>query len=599
MKSLKYLNKYLLKYRWKLLLGVSFVTISNIFAIFPAQIVRHALDMVKETIIVFPLINPFTVRGEYAELLAKATLFFGLTVLIVALLKGLFLYMTRQTIIVTSRLIEYDLKNEIFAHYQRLSLSFYKRNQTGDLMNRISEDVSRVRMYLGPAIMYSINLVVLFILVIVTMVSVNPKLTAYVLFPLPLLSVTIYYVSNVINRKSERVQRQLSVLSSFVQEAFSGVRVIKAYTRRHASISQFEKECGHYKDRSLELVKVNALFMPTMILLIGLSTILTIYVGGQLAIRGEVTAGNIAEFVIYVNMLTWPVAALGWVTSLIQRAAASQERINAFLTTPPEITNRSDAPSALQGAIAFEDVHYVYPDSGIRALDGVSFEVPAGRSLAIIGRTGSGKSTIANLICRLYEASDGVIRIDDQPINTINLNALRSRIGYVPQEVFLFSDSIQNNIAFGEKVDEQDQSLIEQAARDAAIYDNIMGFAEGFDTKVGERGITLSGGQKQRISIARAIIKSPQVLIFDDCLSAVDTETEEAIIENLKRIMGGKTTIIISHRVSSVKHCDQIIVLDEGRIVERGSHSELIDYQSVYYDLYQKQLLEEEKAIRS
>lgn len=595
MKSLLFLNRYFFRYRWRLLLGVLFVTISNVFAIFPAQIIRHAFDVVGEMLVTHQLFNGFEAQNSIAEVLSKTVMLFGMLVLAMALLKGLFMFFMRQTIIVMSRLIEYDLKNDIFCHYQSLSLAFYKRNKTGDLMNRISEDVSRVRMYVGPAIMYSINLIVLFVLVITTMMNVNAKMTLYVLLPLPILSITIYYVSNIINQKSERVQAQLSALSSFAQEAFSGIRVVKAYNRIQVMEDSFLSECNEYKEKSMELAKVNSLFMPFMLLLIGLSTITTVLIGGQLAIAGEVSAGNIAEFIIYVNMLTWPVAALGWVTSLVQRAAASQERINEFLLTVPEVSNETEESHELKGAISFNNVSFTYPDSGIEALKKLSFSINPGKSLAIIGRTGSGKSTIANLICRLYDTTEGSIQIDGRDIRATNLDSLRRQIGYVPQEVFLFSDTIANNIAFGLRQDSIDQSAVEQAARDAAVYANIKEFGEGFETRVGERGITLSGGQKQRISIARAIIRAPKILIFDDCLSAVDTETEEEIISNLQDIMQEKTTIIISHRVSSVKHCDNILVLDEGEVIESGNHEQLLQRQSVYFELFQKQLLEEEK----
>lgn len=597
MRSLLHLNKYFKKYRWRLLAGIFFVAISNLFAIYPAQLIRGAFDVVAESIHANVLLKGFNAQAGMYEALATALLMCALLITALAFLKGLFMFFMRQTIIVMSRLIEYDLKNEIFDHYQRLNLAFYKRNKTGDLMNRISEDVSRVRMYLGPAIMYTINLVVLFVLVIITMLRVNAELTAYVLFPLPILSVTIYYVSSVINKKSERVQRQLSLLSTYVQEKFSGIRVIKAYNRKHLTEAQFDKECEAYKEVNLSLVKTNALFFPMMILLIGFSTILTVYIGGKLTIEGKISPGNIAEFIIYVNMLTWPVAAVGWVTSLAQRAAASQTRINEFLQEKPDILNPTRETADIQGSIAFKNVSFTYPDSGIEAVRNLSFSVDKGHSLAIIGRTGSGKSTVANLICRLYDATEGEILMDGIDIRTVNLDDLRTAIGYVPQEVFLFSDSVANNIGFGDKSLANNREVIEQAAKDAAVHANIIEFDKGFDTVVGERGVTLSGGQKQRVSIARAIVKQPQVLIFDDCLSAVDTETEEKILNNLKRIMRNRTTIIISHRVSSVKDADRILVLDNGTTCEYGTHDELLEKQGVYYDLYQKQLLEEEGVV--
>ncbi len=593
MKALKYLNRYFLKYKWHITLGVVFVSFSNIFAIFPAQIIRYAFDIVRETVVFYRLLEGFENQINIYEQLSLALIMFGALVLLMALLKGAFLFLTRQTLIVMSRLIEYDLKNTIYSHYQDLDLSFYKAHNTGDLMNRISEDVSRVRMYLGPAIMYFLNMITLFIMILITMLSVNVKLTLLVLSPLPLLSISIYYVSNLINKRSEQVQRQLSVMSSFVQEAFSGIRVLKAYSREKSRKDEFSSEANAYKDTNLKLVKINALFMPLMILLIGLSTIITIYVGGQLTLQGEISTGNIAEFVIYVNQLTWPIAALGWLTSITQRAAASQERINEFLDTKPLIANNNTTIEEIKGEITFDKVSYSYPNSEVKAIDQVSFHIPSGTTLAIIGKTGSGKSTLANLIGRLYDINEGEIRIDKESIEKVNLAALRTSIGYVPQEVFLFSDTIENNIGFGLKTDERGSERIMQAAKDAEVYESIAGFEEGFKTKVGERGITLSGGQKQRISIARAIIKEPKILIFDDCLSAVDTKTEESIIRNLKRIMADRTTIIISHRVSSVKHADQIIVLDDGKILEQGNHSDLLENQGIYHELFQQQLLED------
>ncbi len=581
------------------MLGIVFVTVSNLFAIFPAQIIRYAFDVVSETIDTYKLYEGFEQKAMFYGLIAKSLMWFGIIVLIMALLKGVFMFFMRQTIIVMSRLVEYDMKNELYDHYQKLNLAFFKRNNTGDLMARITEDVSKVRMYIGPAIMYSINLVVLFVLVISAMLMVSVKLTIYVLLPLPILSITIYIVSNLINKKSEQVQRQLSRLSTLAQETFSGIRVIKAYTRESAILKDYTNESELYKDKSLELVRINALFFPLMILLIGLSTLLTIYIGGLEAIKGNITTGNIAEFVIYINMLTWPVAAIGWVTSLVQRAAASQERLNEFLSIKPEIYNPSTEALDLKGKIEFKNVSFVYPDSGIKALEDISFSIEPGKSLAIIGRTGSGKSTIAALITRLYDISSGQLLVDGKPIDSINLDEYRKQIGSVPQEVFLFSDTIFGNIAFGVKDSDFERDLkveVEEAAKNAAIYDSIIDFPAKFDTRVGERGITLSGGQKQRISIARAIIRNPKILIFDDCLSAVDTETEEEILGNLKRIMDGKTSIIISHRVSSVKDADEIIVLDEGKIMERGNHKQLLNKNGLYTDLYNKQVLEQEKA---
>lgn len=592
MKSLFYLNKYFLKYKWRLLLGLTFIILSNLFAIFPAQIIRVAFDVVNDTVTRYRLLQGFEMQESYFEFMSLSILVFGIVVFAMALLKGFFTFLTRQTIIVMSRLIEYDLKNDIFDHYQKLDTSFYKKNSTGDLMNRISEDVSRVRMYIGPAVMYTTNMIIIFILVVGAMLSVSVELTLYVLLPLPILSLSIYYVSNIINIKSEYVQQQLSTISTFVQEAFSGIRVFKAYNLNDLRYEQFNKETEKYKEVNLDLVKVNAMFMPLMVLLIGFSTIITIYIGGKLAIAGEISSGNIAEFVIYVNMLTWPVAVVGWVTSMVQRAAASQKRINEFLLITPEISNPTDTIHDIKGNISFKNVNFKYSDSGTVALQSVSFDVKQGQSLAITGRTGSGKSTIANLITRLYDTSSGFITLDGIPITELNLSNLRQSIGYVNQDVFLFSDTIANNIAFGSKVKNIGLPEIEEAAKKADIYDSILRLSEGFQTKIGERGVTLSGGQKQRIAIARALITDPQILILDDSLSAVDTETEDTILNHLNTFMEGRTTIIISHRISSIKHCDKIIVLDEGKIIESGSHSEIMKDNGLYKLLYEQQLLD-------
>ena len=597
MKALFALNKYFWKYRLRLGLGVVFVVVSNLFSIYPIQVIRIAFDSVLNTVKWYGVLDGLEMQNDVYQQITSALIFFSLLVIGLSLAKGFFLFLTRMTIIVMSRLVEYDMKNEIFDQYQNLSLSFYKQNNTGDLMNRISEDVSKVRMYFGPAIMYTINLFVLFTLVIYTMLQVNVKLTIYVLTPLPLLTISIYYASKIINKKSEKVQRQLSRITTFAQEAFSGIRVIKAYTQQGSKNIIFEGELEAYREKTLELVKVNAVFMPLMILMIGLSTILTIFIGGKLAIAGEISLGNIAEFVIYVNMLTWPVASLGWVTSLVQRAAASQERINEFLLAIPDIKNTGTSKEPIKGDIEFENVSFTYPNSNIVALKNVSFKINAGESLAILGRTGSGKSTIASLLVRLYDVDKGEIIIDGKNIKDIDLNVLRQSFGTVPQEVFLFSESIANNIAFGKIKNVADNSEVEQAAKLAEIYTDISEFPEGFETKVGERGVTLSGGQKQRLSIARAIMSNPKLFIFDDCLSAVDTETENRIISNLKSVMSQTTSIIITHRVSSSIGSNKIIVLDHGEIVETGTHSQLITQKGFYADSYEKQLLTKEEIV--
>jgi len=600
MKSLKFLNRYLLRYKTRLILGTCFVTISNIFAIYPAEILRRGIDLVTEGISIQYIFRNTSSISFIESGLYKLLFIFGLIVIASALLKGLFMFFMRQTIIVMSRHIEFDLKNDIYQHYQKLDLGFYRKNKTGDLMARISEDVSQVRMYIGPAIMYAISTVTLFVLILVRMLSINVELTLYVITPLPLLAISIYLVNSFVIKRSERVQRQLSAISSYVQEAFSGIRVIKAYNREGDSQERFENEARIYRENNMNLIKINALFFPLIVLLIGLSTLLTVYIGGKNVFSGEITAGTIAEFILYVNMLTWPVASIGWVTSIVQRAAASQTRINEFLNHVPAIQNLNPITQEVNGEIEFSHVSFVYPESGIKALNDVSFHVPAGTSLALVGRTGSGKSTIAALTSRMFDAVEGEINIDGQNIRYININSLRSSIGYVPQEVFLFSISIFDNIAFGLRnriSDEQLKMNVIEAAQNAVIHENIADFPEGYETKIGERGLTLSGGQKQRISIARALIRKPAILILDDCLSAVDTQTEEDILKNLKQVMKSRTSIIIGHRISSVKHCDNIIVLDHGNIAEQGSHQQLLELNGIYASMYTKQLLEEQRDI--
>lgn len=594
MKELKYLNKYLLKYKGYLILGTLFVIISNIFQIIPAPLVRHSIDLVVDNIQVHQSMNGLASQDEFFKAFAFGILVYASLILLMALLRGVFLYFVRQTIIVMSRLIEFDLKNEIFSHYQSLPLSFYRRNNTGDLMNRLSEDVSRVRMYLGPAIMYGLQLFTLCITLIPLMFSISPTLTWYSLIPLPILSFSVYFVSNVIEKKSEEIQKNQSKLSTFVQEAFSGIRVLKSFNREKDSSNKFSIESDEYRKGSLKLTKVQSLLFPLILGLIGLSTILTVYAGSTEVIRGNLTFGNIAEFIMYVNLLTWPVTLLGWTTSLVQRAEASQKRINEFLKTTTDIISLKNMSRELSGKIEFRNVTFTYPDSGVKALKNVSFMVAPGESLAIIGTTGSGKSTVSNLVARLYDVDEGEVLIDNIPIIEYDLSSLRSQIGFVPQDVFLFSDTIFNNIAFG--IENPDEKKVIEAAKDADVYDNIVSFPKGFDTRVGERGITLSGGQKQRVSIARAIVREPKILMLDDALSAVDTKTENNILNSMKRIMQGRTTIIISHRVSSAKLANKIIVLVDGKIVEEGTHDQLFSKNGFYKELYEKQVLSDEEV---
>jgi ATP-binding cassette subfamily B protein len=587
MKELAYLNKYFYKYKLYLFWGIVFTLISNLFGIVPAQVVRHALEMVKSNIDLYFLFENSSLQSSSYKIITFSIAVFGILILAMAILKGIFLFAVRQTLIVMSRHIEYDLKNEIYAHYQTLPLSFYKKNSTGDLMARISEDVSKVRMYIGPSLMYLINLVILVFLILSYMFSVNSRLTWYVLIPMPILSLSIFFVSSIINKKSEKIQKSLSNLSTFVQEAFSGIRIIKSFAKEDKFVETFTAESENYRRESLSLTKVDALFSPAISFLIGMSTVICVYVGGQEIIAGKITAGNITEFIMYVFMLTWPLTALGWTSGQIQRAAASQKRINEFLKIKTDIVSTENKKTELKGRISFQNVSFNYPDTGIEALKNISFEINEGESIAIIGSTGSGKSTIANLLLRMYDVNDGNILFDGTNIQALNISHFRNQMAYVPQDVFLFSETIKNNIQFG--INGISDEQIHESARMAVIYDNIMDFEEGFETKIGERGITLSGGQKQRISIARAIIRNPKILVLDDCLSAVDTNTENAILNNLKEIMKDKTTFLISHRVSNARLADKIIVLDEGRIVEQGTHEELLNTAGMYRDLYEKQ----------
>lgn len=584
MKELKYLNKYFLKYKGRLLLGVFITIIATIFKLVVPMKIGDSVTIVKQYL-----------NGEVTDLaLVKHQLLINILLLLgAALLSALFTFIMRQTFIVVSRYVEYDLKNEVFQHYEKLSLGFYKQNRTGDLMNRISEDVSKVRMYVGPALMYSITTITLFVVVISYMFYKAPTLTLYAIAPLPILSIAIYKLSVLINQRTTIVQQYLSKLTTFTQESFSGIAVIKAYGIEPRTNKNFEELAEGSKVKNIDLAKVQALFFPLMMLLIGVSNILVIYIGGLRYINGQIAEfGTIVEFLIYVNMLTWPVAVVGFVASMIQQAEASQKRINEFLETKPDIENYITEKTPVKGTIEFKNLSFTYPDTGITALKNISFSVKPGETLAIVGNTGSGKSTILELIGRLYDVEEGMLNIDGTPIKKLNLEDLRESIGYVPQDAFLFSNSLRNNIRFG-KEKASDEEVIE-AAKNAAVHQNIVGFTKGYDTVLGERGITLSGGQKQRVSIARAIIKDPQILLFDDCLSAVDTETEEEILKNLQKISKKKTTLLVSHRISSAKNATKIIVLDEGQIIQQGTHNQLVNTEGYYKELYAKQLLEKE-----
>jgi ATP-binding cassette subfamily B multidrug efflux pump len=589
--QLKYLNKYFWKYRRLLLLGILFVTLSNYFRVLQPQMIREGFDLVVEQIGIYRLLEGFSLQEAYYKVLARTLLYYGGLVLLFALIMGVFMYLMRQTIIVMSRLVEYDIRKEIFAQYERLTLAFYKRNKTGDLMARVTEDVSKVRMYLGPAVLYGINLISTVVLVVYSMLKVSPTLTLYALAPLPLLSVSIYYVSNIINKRSYVIQQQLARLNSTAQEVYSGIRVLKSYVQEKPTWKHFREESDDFKTKSLDLARVDAYFYPLMILMIGASTILTVYVGGVQVAKGTITAGNIAEFVIYINMLTWPVTAVGWVASIIQQASASQQRINEFLQLEPAISNHIHDRESLRGALHFRNVSFTYPDTGIQALRNINLELAGGQKLAIVGKTGSGKTTMADLLLRMYDVTEGEIHLDGRDLREHDLANLRQRIGYVPQDVFLFSDTVANNIAFGKRT--ADAAEVQTFARHAAVYDDIAGLTNGFDTLVGERGVTLSGGQKQRVSIARALIKRPDIVILDDCLSAVDTNTEKQILGYFNDALADKTTIIITHRIYSLLTFDKIIVLENGQIVEEGTHAELLERGGYYADMYESQSLEE------
>ena len=584
MKELQYLNKYFVKYKYRFLLGIFITIIAQIFSLFTPKLISKSFESI-ERYSKSNVIDTLLIRNELLHNV--------IIVIITTIIAGFLTFLMRQTLIVMSRLIEYDLKNEVFQQYENLSQIFYKQNRTGDLMNRISEDVGKVRMYVGPAVMYTINTFIRFAIVIVYMYNVSPELTLYTLLPLPILSYAIFQLSKKINKRSTVFQQYLSKISSFTQEIFSGIRVVKAYSLEQQQQENMINLSLESKEKSMSLAKVQSLFGPLMLALIGVSNLVVIYFGGMMYINGSIKSiGVIAEFILYVNMLTWPVASLGWISSMVQEAEASQKRINEFLKIVPEIRNNSKTNTKINGEISFEEVSFVYDDTNIKALNTISFKVKKGETLAILGKTGSGKSSILTLISRLYEVSSGKILIDGKPIDSVNLYDLRNSIAIVPQDAFLFSDSIKNNIKFG-KENATDEEII-AVAKKAAVHDNIVNFTNQYDTILGERGITLSGGQKQRVSIARALIKDPEILLLDDCLSAVDTETEEKILSNLKDYCQNKTTIIVSNRVSSAKNADTIIIIDEGSIIQQGPHNQLVNEEGYYKELYLKQLSEKD-----
>jgi len=596
LKHLATLNKYFLRYKWRFLLGLLFTAISIVFSIFQPILVRQIFDLLEQNLDSYHLIDHTSVKSAFRGQFSSVLAFYGLSILGFALLSGFFMFLQRQTLVVMSRFIEYDLKNAIYKHYQELDLSFYKIHRTGDLMSRITEDVSRVRMYVGPAVMYATRTVIMMVIIIYLMLKVNPLLTLYTLSPLPILAITIYFVNRIIHKKSEKIQAQLSNITTVAQESYSGIRVIKSYVQEDPSVKHFDDASEAYKKSSISLAKTDALYQPSMALMIGLSVVTTIFIGGMQVIKGNITVGNLAEFVIYVNMLTFPFFSIGWVASMIQRAAASQQRINEFLQVKPDISNPENPVDAtFKGDIHFENINFMYSHTGIQALKNFNLKIKEGEKVAIIGRTGSGKTTLAQLLIRMFDPQSGKIKIDGIDIKEMSLESLRTQVSYVPQDLFLFSDSIANNIRFG--APGADMEAIKTAAKQASVEKDILQFPEGFETVIGERGVTLSGGQKQRVSIARGLLKDPNILVFDDCLSAVDARTEKEIIGNLYAFLKDKTAIIITHRIFSLFEFDKIIVLEEGRIIEEGTHEALLLKNGYYAEMYQRQQKGEEENV--